>query len=112
MMHGFGFPFFMGGPVFWLILLAAGFFLVRGLKKSRSKKRPPEDSLPDSRETDIYRLAAGKSGKITVSDVVTELGIEPKKAEEILDSMTDGIRVQMEVEDNGMLVYIFPEMKK
>lgn len=118
MMHGFGFPLFMGGPLVWIILIIAGYFLIRRFiiphthEESRGGRGVSRNSSPGSRETDIYRLAAKKSGKITVSDVVTELGIEPKKAEEILESMTDGMRVRMEVEDDGTVFYTFPEMKK
>ena len=57
-------------------------------------------------------MAAKHNGKITVSDVVTELGIEPKRAEKILESMADGVRVRMEVEDSGLVYYTFPELQR
>ena len=108
----------MGGPLVWIFLLIAAYFLIRWFiiphirEDSRGGSGFSKNSSLGSRETDIYRLAAKKSGKITVTDVVTELGLEPKKAEELLESMTDGMRVQMEVENDGMIFYTFPEMKK
>ncbi|MCF7947444.1 MAG: hypothetical protein K9M94_02485 [Spirochaetia bacterium] len=118
MMHGFGFPFFMGGPFVWLILLIGGNFLIRRFilphvhEVSRGGRGYSRESSFGSTETNIYRLAATHNGKVTVSDVVTELGIEPKKAENILESMSDGMRVRMEVSEDGNVYYSFPELQR
>lgn len=119
MMNGFGFPFFMGGGSFvWLVVLIGGFFLVRRFimphvhEESRGPRSFSRQSSSRSIETDIYRLAATHNGNITVSDVVTSLGIEPKKAENILESMSDGMRVRMEVGENGNVYYSFPELRR
>ncbi len=63
-------------------------------------------------ETSIFRLAAQRGGEITVSEVVTELGLDPKEAEKILEAMTDGTRVRMEFDDKGTVYYEFPELKR
>ena len=118
MMHGFGFPIFMGGPFVWLILLIGGYFLIRRFilphthEESRGGRSFSRGASSGLVETEIYRLAAKHNGKVTVSDVVTELGIEPGKAESILESMSDGMRVRMEVEDSGLVFYTFPELRK
>ncbi|MCF7914584.1 MAG: hypothetical protein K9L66_05415 [Spirochaetaceae bacterium] len=114
MMHGFGFPFFMGGPIVWLILLIGGYFLIRRfiIPYTHEESRGTRESSRRSIETDIYRLAAKRNGNITVSDVVTELGIEPRKAENILESMSDGMRVRMEVGENGNVYYSSPELRR
>lgn len=118
MMHGFGLPLFMGGPLTWIILVIAGYFIIRKFfiphihEDSRKGRYLSGNSSSGSRETDIYRLAAKRNGKITVSDVVTELGIEPRKAEDILETMTDGLRVRMEVDENGNVYYSFPELER
>lgn len=124
MMHGFGFgfPLFMGGPLVWIVLLVGGYLLVRKLiilSRHESGERAGGDysrrlAGGDSgfSETEIYRLAAKHNGTVTVSDVVTEMGIEPKQAENKLESMTDGIRVQMEVSEKGIVYYIFTELQK
>lgn len=118
MMHGFGFPSFMGGPVVWLIVLIGGYFLFRRFimphtyEESRGRRSFPRESSSGSIETNIYRLAAKRNGDVTVSDVVTDLGIEPKKAENILESMSDGMRVRMEVGEKGDVYYSFPELRR
>ena len=127
MMHGFGLPIFMGGPFIWILVLIGGYFLARRILGHHGKSRDYDSSgfgytrkdpghsagrQGGSIETAIYRLAAGLGGIVTVSDVVTEFGIEPKKAEKILESMADGVRVRMEVNEKGMVYYSFPELKK
>ena len=130
MMHGFGFglPLFMGGPLVWILVLVGGYLLVRKLfipNRYESDRRPgvrDHDDDGDSRrlagsrseisETEIYRLAARQNGTVTVSDLVTELGIEPKQAEKKLESMSDGVRVRMEVSAKGIVYYIFTELQK
>lgn len=120
MMHGFGFPLFMGGPLVWLALLVGGFFFLRKvLSPSTHSNRAFDRQSGGVKkagnvyvESDIYRLAARLEGKVTVSDLVTELGIEPQEAKETLETMTDGLRVRMEVDDDGMIFYAFPELQK
>lgn len=114
MMHGFGFPFIMGGPLVWLLVFIGGFFLVRRfiIPYTHEESRGSRESSHRSIETDIYRLAASHNGNITVSDVVTSLGIAPKKAENLLESMSDGMRVRMEVGEKGNVYYSFPELRR
>jgi len=45
-----------------------------------------------------------------VSDVVIHLGLNPREAEDLLEKMTDGLRIRMEVNDNGLIVYEFAEV--
>ena len=129
MMHGMGFPFFMGlfrGPFFLIVIVVGAFFLVRRFLGPRGRGRGGErfvggSSRADealsggssgSTETSIFRLAAQRGGEITVSEVVTELGLDPKEAEKILESMNDGTRVRMEFDDKGTVYYEFPELKR
>jgi hypothetical protein len=100
--------------------LIGGYVLIRKLLGARSREgsgaretgsgRSPQPQ--GSIETKIYRLAAARNGTLTVSDVVTELEVDPGRAESILESMSDGMRVRMEVADNGMVYYSFPELQK
>lgn len=64
----------------------------------------------ESKQVTLYKLAYKLKGRITVSDIVIETGIEVKEAEELIQSMVDNQRVRMEVDENGMLVYEFPEI--
>jgi len=65
---------------------------------------------PQALEAKIFRIAYRRKGRITVSDVVIEVGIAIKEAEELLNGMVDGMRVRMEVDPSGMVIYEFPEI--
>ena len=72
------------------------------------QRRPPR-SPPDP-EARVFRLAYKRKGRITVSDVVIDLGFSIHEAEELLNGLVDGLRVRMEVTPNGLVVYEFPEI--
>ncbi len=61
-------------------------------------------------EHQIFRLANKLKGYLTVSDIVIHTGLGIKEAEEIMNKLVDGIRVRMEVDDEGIVVYEFPEI--
>lgn len=63
-----------------------------------------------SLEARIFRAAYKQRGRLTVSDVVIETGLGIKEAEELINGMVDGLRVRMEVDDRGLVVYEFPEI--
>ncbi len=58
----------------------------------------------------LYRLANRRKGRLTVSDVVIDLGVSVHEAEDLLDGIVDGRRVRMQVGPNGLAVYEFPEI--
>ncbi|MEW5815522.1 MAG: hypothetical protein AB1798_09045 [Spirochaetota bacterium] len=61
-------------------------------------------------ESKIFRLAYKMKGRITLSDIVIETGLGMKEAEAYIEKMVDGIRVRMEVSDQGIVYYEFPEI--
>jgi hypothetical protein len=61
-------------------------------------------------EARIFRLAYKLKGRITISDIVLETGLSVQEAEEAVNKMVDGLRVRMEVDDRGLVVYEFPEI--
>jgi hypothetical protein len=61
-------------------------------------------------EARIVRVAFKRKGRITVSDIVLETGLSIKQAEDAANAMVDGVRVRMEVDDRGLVVYEFPEI--
>ena len=69
-----------------------------------------ESTSKESQQVSIYKLAYRLQGRITVSDIVVETGMDAKAAEELIESMVDNQRVRMEVDGDGMLVYEFPEI--
>ncbi len=63
-----------------------------------------------SDEARIFRLALRLKGRLTVSDVVIETGLNLQQTEELLEGLVDSIHVRMEVDDRGMVTYEFPEI--
>ncbi|MCK4514629.1 MAG: hypothetical protein KAU31_05185 [Spirochaetaceae bacterium] len=63
-----------------------------------------------SDEARIFRLALRLKGRLTVSDVVIEIGLNLQQAEDLLESLVDSIHVRMEVDDRGLVTYEFPEI--
>ncbi len=61
-------------------------------------------------ESRIFKLANRRKGRITVSDVVIETGLGVNEAEQLLQSMVDNVRVTMEVNDEGLVTFEFPEI--
>ena len=66
----------------------------------------------DTIQAKIFRLALRQKGVVTVSDVVIDTGLCVSDAEKMLEEMVDGIRVKMEVTEDGMVQYEFPEIIK
>ena len=65
---------------------------------------------PPGREGEIFRLADEMKGRLTVSDIVLETDLSIREAEDVINGMVDGTHVRMEVEDNGLVLYEFPEI--
>ena len=114
MMHGFE----LSSVFMWLIgavvLLAFSGIFVRWLRgrPSQHQEVPTKGGHRECQncEADIFKLASKLGGHLTVSDVVIHLGYSPREAEDLLEKMTDGLRIRMEVNDNGLIVYEFAEV--
>jgi len=65
---------------------------------------------PKDAEHQIFRLANKLKGRLTVSDIVINTGMGIKDAEEAMNKMVDGMRVRMEIDNRGIVVYEFPEI--
>lgn len=108
MMHGFGFGFFLWPLPLVLIGGAALYLLVRSVRAGqRHGERLPRSG---SREARVYRLAAEKGGRLSVSQIVVEFDIPAQEAEQLLQGMVDNQRVRMEVDNAGRVSYEFPEL--
>ncbi|MFW5711871.1 MAG: hypothetical protein ACOCZA_07975 [Spirochaetota bacterium] len=118
--------FFFWGPFFFVFPAFIIFMIVRHLIGpsqrhqrhwsiddfySQFESGPSRESMSkESQQVSIYKLAYRLQGRITVSDIVVETGMEAKAAEDLIQSMVDNQRVRMEVDGDGMLVYEFPEI--
>jgi hypothetical protein len=120
---------FFGFWPFFLIPFAFIFFvrfipgILRNLRRLEDRDR--DRRFPSSRRTRdgkirrvrgrnveaaIFDLAYRMRGRITLSDIILETGLSMKQAEEHINRMVDGIRVTMEVDVKGLVVYEFPEI--
>lgn len=119
MMHYFSISFGLWWVVVPIVALVIGAPLLRQLLGQLLGRRDGDprieqdqpaavDSIPDAT---IYRLAKRMNGRLTVSDVVIETGMGLSDAEKLLQAMTDGLRVRMEVLPDGFVVYEFVELR-
>jgi hypothetical protein len=58
----------------------------------------------------VLRLARAREGRLTATDVATELDLTLNAAERVLLSLDDGFRIRSDVTEEGILVFEFPEL--
>jgi hypothetical protein len=110
---GFLFPILI---ILFIFRVGSGFF--RSITRRWNNKEevtfdlPGRLKVPSQKDLDgvIFNLAYRLKGRITVSDIIVETGLAMKEAEEVIERMVDGVRVRMEVDPKGMVVYEFPEI--
>ncbi len=126
MMFFWGFPFFGIILVFMVVGLTMRVlrrFFLKSDRHSPPRAFPFEDEffLPsvdgynssyEGLENRIFKLAYDLKGKLTLSDVVVGTSLTMKEAEDYMNRMVDSSHVRMEVEDDGTILYEFPEIKK
>lgn len=86
---------------------AGGYVMQRNLRQARERRR---QMLLDSLVPSVLRLAAQHGGRLTVSDVAAGLGWTLPRATKVLQYLDDGVRVDSQVTDEGMIVYEFREL--
>ena len=105
-------------PFFFLALVRFGVFRAFSGPESTAKfTRTIADfgrrasSIPSSDNIDgvVFRLARRSGGRVTLSEVVIETGMDIKSAEKYMDTLSDGTHVIVDVDGAGRLVYLFPE---
>jgi hypothetical protein len=114
MMHGIGMSFGLLCLVIPVALAVIGVPLLRRLFAGNSPADRLDRQSPVAPESVIdatlFRLAQRFNGRLTVSDVVVETGLRPQDAEQALQSTADGLRVLMDVQSDGSVVYDFVEL--
>ena len=111
----FGFPFL------FFFFIAGGIYILTRLLRGRWRGGgfPADDQEWDIQEyhrygyelePEIFQLAYKRGGRLTVSDVIVSTGYGPKQAERIMEGLVDGSRVRMEVDNDGIVYYEFPEI--
>ncbi|HET6765643.1 MAG TPA: hypothetical protein VFH27_18315, partial [Longimicrobiaceae bacterium] len=95
-------PFVLGS-----LAAAGGFFLHKAAVTAREERR---EALIAALQPHVLKLAGERNGRLTVTDVATSLGWALPRAEKVLNSLDDGMRVRSDVTDEGVIVYEFPEV--
>jgi hypothetical protein len=95
-------------PILMSVFAAGGgYFLHRDAETKRQERR---EALIAGLQPEVLRLAAQRRGRLTVTEVASSLGWALPRAEKVLNSLDDGLRVRSEVTDEGVIVYEFPEV--
>lgn len=89
------------------VAASAGIALFRSATIERQRRR---EALLSALQLPVLQLAGRRGGQLTVTEVAAELGWTMRRAEKVLQSMDDGLRVTSDVTDEGVIVYEFPEL--
>ncbi len=79
--------------------------------RSRSLARRAQAKRIHDQRMRVLELARAQGGKLNVSLVAADLRIDLAEAEALLTAMVDGQRVDMDVDDDGHISYVFPELR-
>jgi hypothetical protein len=79
-------------------------------RRAKHHRIAAEAKRQRQRVLEVLALARSHAGKLTVTTVAAHMRLDLKEAEELLDSMVDGRRVDVHVDDNGRMTYVFPEL--
>lgn len=96
------FPFLLGTGA-----AAGGVVLHHSARRQREARR---EAIIASLQLPVLTLAAERQGRLTVTEVAAALGWTLPRAEKVLGSLDDGLRVSSEVTDEGVIVYEFREI--
>ena len=127
----FFFPFYLIPFIIFLIVIRFGVQFIKEIKKkpgSREGRKKIfdlfnwDDEIESPKVTKIVGLGSNKfesrifkiankyKGKLTLSDIVIETDLGIKEAEDSINKLVDGMRIRMEVNNKGLVVYEFPEI--
>jgi hypothetical protein len=97
-----------GAAAFSLMAAGGGALLWKKANTAREERRA---ALIIALQQPVLRLAAQRNGVLTVTDVAAALSWPMPRAEKVLNSLEDGLRVASSVTDEGVIVYEFRELK-
>jgi ribosomal protein S27AE len=86
---------------------AGGWMLQRSANQAREERRA---ALLSELQLQVLQLAREYQGRLTVTEVAGAMGWPLRRAEKVLHSLDDGLRVNSEVTDEGVIVYEFLEV--
>jgi hypothetical protein len=101
-----------GGPeqLFFALGGLSGVGAVTNGRRSRRDGLEAAAKKQRQRVLEILALARQHQGRLTVTLVASHMQIDFREAEALLDGMVDGRRVDVHVDDQGRMSYVFPEL--
>ncbi len=124
MMHGGMMPSFLPILPGGIGIVVLGVLIWGGIHLFRSRNHIPRNHIPGNprssqpggkkrlTESSVYQLAAEMGGRLTASDLVIHYSVDGKRGEQFLKDISDGSRVDMEVQEDGSLIFLFREIIK
>jgi hypothetical protein len=99
-------------PEFAAVLfgLAAGGGGVAVVRKAERDREERRQVLLTALQQPVLRLAGERGGRLTVTQVAAAFSWPIPRAEKVLNSLEDGLRVASDVTDEGVIVYEFREL--
>ncbi|TPV92283.1 MAG: TM2 domain-containing protein [Myxococcales bacterium FL481] len=92
-------------------LPAHGYGMLPGAPASYPGLTPPQANAPETVELRMLQLARTHGGRVTTIMAATELNMPIADAEKKLDELVAHGHAQMEVTDEGYVVYDFPAVR-
>jgi hypothetical protein len=95
------------------------FFVMSGLSgvgavvsSQRGKRFGSEAAAKRHRQRvlEVLSLARAHQGRLNVTMVASHMAMDLRESESLLDSMVDGRRVDVHVDEQGRMTYVFPEL--
>ncbi len=91
---------------------AGGLALLAGHVRGRGRlTRRKEELRRQTIESEILRLAARHSGRVTAVEVASDLAISPEAAKGALDALAEREVADIEITDSGLIVYTFRDVR-
>ncbi len=96
-----------------LVPLGSGSYLLWSARQqSKSLGASKSGLAAKTLQAEILRLAAENQGHLTVLDVTQAFALESEQAEAALDALALKKLAEIQLTDDGLLVYTFPEVQQ
>ena len=101
-----------GGPevLFFGLSGLTGIGAVSNGRRSKQDGIAAQMKRQRQRVLELLGLARQHGGRLNVTLVASHMHLDFREAETLLDSMVDGRRVDVQVDDQGRVNYVFPEL--
>jgi hypothetical protein len=93
--------------LFGAMSAAGGVGMLSAGRRAREERR---GALMTALQQPVLRLAGEQGGRLTVTEVASALNWPMRRAEKVLNSLEDGLRVSSDVTREGVIVYEFREL--